>query len=242
MATVKTSMSCTARCTLWLCFRCLSTGKDGTIAFETISSHPLAKHHSTFGKRLNNSKAPCSHWTSQFIIHTICYSCLRAVTAHGPRWSAGLVTTFAFMRYAGGRSGGILIEDSATGDSALHLHHFKYGMMLLWCGLFTQVVVVVVLSSCWRAAGSDALTTVVVQGTRVGESTIITVVILSSGLSLSILLWNGMSCGSTLKRHRGIHESLQPVPNVQYQYFLPADCYSSQRVNLHCSEISLWIS
>lgn len=114
MATIKTSMSCTVRCTLWLCFRCLSTGKDGTIAFETISFHPLAKHHSTFGKRLNSSKAPCSHWASQFIIHTICYSCLRAVTAHGPRWSAGLVTTFAFMRYAGGRSGGILIEDSAT--------------------------------------------------------------------------------------------------------------------------------
>lgn len=78
----------------------LTAGKDGTIAFETISSHPLAKHHSTFGKRLNNSKAPCSHWASQFIIHTICYSCLRAVTAHGPRWSAGLVATFAFMRYA----------------------------------------------------------------------------------------------------------------------------------------------
>lgn len=199
MATIKTSMSCTARCTHWLCFRCLSTGKDGTIAFETISSHPLAKHHSTFGKRLNNSKAPCSHWTSQFIIHTICYSCLRAVTAHGPRWSAGLVTTFAFMRYAGGRSGRILIEDSATGDSALHLHHFKYGIMLSWPiytgggggGGFVKL-----LERCreWVV--------VVVQGTWVGESTIITVVILSSGLSLSILLWNGMSCGSTLKRQR----------------------------------------
>lgn len=132
----------------------------------------------------------------------------------------------------GGRSGGILIEDSATGDSALHLHHFKYGMMLSWPIYTGGGGFVKLLESCreWRLDHWE--TPVVVQGTWVGESTIITVVILSSGLSLSILLWNGMSFGSTLKRHRGIHESLQPVPNVQYQYFLPADCYSSQRVNL----------
>lgn len=168
--------------------KALTAGKDGTIVFETISFHPLAKHHWTFGKHLNSTKASCSHWTSQFIIHTICYSRLRAVTAHGPRWSAGLVTTFAFMRYAGWRSGRILIEDSATGDGALHLHHFKYEMMLSWPiyrggggGGFVKL-----LEKCREWSLDHWETPVVVQGTWVGESTIITVVILSSGLSLSI--------------------------------------------------------
>lgn len=172
-------MSCTAQCTRTLFSllvdwkRHLTAGREGTIVFETISFHPLTKHHQTFAEHLNSSKAPCSHWTSQFIIYTVCCSCLRAVTAHGPRWSAGLVTTFAFMWYAGWRSGRILIEDASTGDSVLHLLHFKYELMVSrpintggGCGF------VKLLGKCREWNSGHWETPVVVQGTRGGESTI----------------------------------------------------------------------
>lgn len=232
-------MSCTARCTLTLFSllvdwkRLLTAGKDGTIVFETISFHPFAKHHQTFAEHLNSSKAPCSHWTSQFIIHTICYSCLRAVTAHGPRC---LQVSLQHLRSCDMR-----VEGQAGFSSMMRRQEIVYYMNIIsnmntggggGGGGFVKL-----LGKCREWNSGHWVTSVVVQGTWRVESTInilssgclaVSVVVLSNGnsdshnasLSLSIWLWNCMSYGH---RHRGIHESLQPLPNVQYEYFLPAD-------------------